>query len=102
MKKALITLLGILSLSLSFASADGGEEIALTLQVVDALTGMPLIGADVEIGDKVLYTDPDGFIQLTYDPSITNAISIHYISYQDKEVELISRSSFVQIGLSSR
>ena len=88
------------------ANGDGGneEKVRSTIQVVDALTGEPIIGADIHIDgiDEVLYTDPDGVVELEFIANSESTIRISYISYEDRVSSLDELSSTSVISLSGR
>jgi hypothetical protein len=91
----------ILSASLVFAG--GGDKLNAKLRLVDAETGLVLIGAEVtvEADGLVLYSDPDGLIEFDYLAGTVPNLMISYISYRDLSIELAADSEDV-IALSPR
>jgi len=102
-KRILCILTLFLSVSLLAGGNEGNEEIVKTsLQIVDAETGLPIIGADVHVADQVFYTDPDGFVEISHNALQNAEVEINYISYQDKHISLNSQPGVVKVALLSR
>jgi hypothetical protein len=89
-KRSLLSILTILTFATLLAGGEGpsDEKRISRVQVLDQLTGEPIIGADVHVGSEVFYTDPDGFVELTLFPSSTIEIKVSYVSYQDQLIVL--------------
>ncbi|NNC82513.1 MAG: hypothetical protein HKN79_02970 [Flavobacteriales bacterium] len=101
-----LIVIAIALLATLIATAGGGgsndETVSISLQVVDATTGLPIIGADVHMDDQVYYTDPEGFVEITHDRFKSERVGISYISYLDAEIELASQAGLMRIALESR
>ena len=94
-----------MSLSMTASGYGGNEEkVRTTIQVVDADTGEPIIGADVHIvgSEEVLYTDPDGIVEVEYHIGAALAFEVSYISYEDRQVSFTSTSAEKVIALKGR
>lgn len=101
MIKASFCVLMLICASLAFAG--GGEKQNAKLRLVDAETGLALIGAEVTIegANQVLYSDPEGLVEFDYLAGTVPNLVISYISYQDLSVNLVADSGDV-IALSPR
>ncbi len=104
--KSIVSLF-ILFFSLSvMAGGDGGseEKTITTLQVVDASTGEPIIGADIHIEgfDEVLYTDPDGMVEIDHLVNSELEFRISYVSYEDATSTLSELTSTTVFALKDR
>ncbi len=105
MKLVLAVLLTLSSFSMAANWGEGNEDkVRSTIQVLDAETGEPIIGADIHIDglDEVLYTDPDGIVELDYVQNSKSVFRISYVSYEDETASLNDLSSTTVITLRGR
>ena len=86
----MIRLITIAVLFFLLSSFGPGETRWMTLsgKVVDAHTGMALIGAKVVLPEQnaTVYTDPDGHFEINAPIGSETEITIEYISYEDTKL----------------
>lgn len=93
MKKTLILLLLTTIISLAQAgnpSKDNNStlnSVLITGRIIDKNTGEEIIGAEITINDKVLYSDINGNFSALIDVKFPEAI-VKYISYKDTKTKI--------------
>ena len=92
MKNYFLTLVLILCAGLTFAGNGNNtrEKDAIKLvtgKVIDKASGEEIAGAEIRIGDKVLYSDLDGNFSVAL-PMANQTAIVKFISYSDAEIAI--------------
>lgn len=98
-----ILLFGQTLLAAPVLSGEEGVRSA-SIRIVDAETGEPIIGASVQLtcSSEVLYTDPDGMIDVSITDGEDCDLNISYVSYQDILIDSVELSENQEVQLKSQ
>jgi hypothetical protein len=96
MKKVSILFIGFM-LSITLLAGNNNKEEKKTSSAIQGMVvddeGLPLIGAEIRMGDQLVRTDLEGHFQLTVSASGKEKISVNYISYEEKQIELAAEAN---------
>lgn len=103
-KTIVLSLFVLAVTSLSAGPGDAPKLMTDYIRIVDALTGEPLIGVEVrtQCAEQVLFTDPDGMIELPHLSDQSCDLELSYISYEETKISIADLGSDKQIALVSR
>ena len=90
MKQHILIFIFILSGMFTFAGNDMNEKDKTTLisgKVIDKISGEEIVGAEIKVDDKIIYTDLNGNFSASININKTEAI-VKYISYNDTKIKI--------------
>jgi len=95
-KQLLFSLLFLATSSILFS-----QKFTLSGQMKDGVTGEPLIGATVTVGDKGVVTDYDGSYLLKLEKG-NHTINFSYVGYKPESIEVqLDRNTALNISLNT-
>jgi len=92
MKKYIILLMIAITADALFAgniagNKDKNQTKLISGKVIDKISGEEIAGAEVKIGEKIIYTDLNGNFSATIQTSKTEAF-VRFVSYSDSKINI--------------